>query len=1104
MKKKSIIAKVISMLMILSLLGSLWPNEIYADEATVPLKMQGLQDYTLQEEQLSVAVLFEEEKDHSHQIHAQIEGQLPDKDEMVLVFQKGMTLNEESLKDLPEHLEVVFPEEDEEGKAPYGAGYTFIRVKAKASSETSSVEKVPVGWLEEAKNILLGKAKAAETTPVEEDTISDIVIKSTESKADEKAPETISESSSSVVPEHKETPAREPWLWDVTFDIERLEAGDLLAVLQKDNYAMAETDAAMLDPMDEEQIDKEDKAEHADKSVIQIESHDAITDEEQPAENGLKLMAPLPLMSDLLMPRAYMNGAWVLFVVQTQKTPREESNRMVGQVPFQLYAVDGGREIPVGGIQYSTRHIINKNGFQGNLLYERLSWHRHYRLYVREVPQGFVKPEESVVEFYFDASGIHWVKGNTSILLYRAPDESHPLDDGEHYGFIRQDGKIGISKELSSWSGREAFCLQMYNDFPPSGKSTLYHQRETSPDSLGAIMKRSVRKAEPRAQDQEELYNRLRQVIAFTELHKEELLTTYQLNRPEWTRGDRYSDYGVYQALQRALWYYTDSMSLDDIKDYKKGSILEPIIRRAIEHILRESEHISPSEMDAVELGFYETDFIGKNRKPFQALLTYKVHLIELCVQKVDAQGHMLDGATFQIKSLSDDEFPLRRIESTPDHPLHEFCFTGLPAGRYELTEEQAPLTYQPIAPVIFEVVKENDGLRIIWPPDIPSAVTVQEDGLAIVVKNDHFKGSVDFSKEDTQGNKLDGVKFILKQYDSRQQKFITIRQDILSTGGGHIHLDQLDVERTYQLWETDPLPGFKKPHQAVAEFKVDRQGKVTISSGNRVIKNKRIGTNLKVVKQDKVSHTPLGGAVFEVFEITSGGQLQPYIYQDESGHSIRQWRTAEHTGEVVIPFLKDGHFLLREVKAPQGYKLPALTDILLEARQGSIFKVQSPLIENTLIVSNEKLQFSLKKIDEHGVLIKQTAVFSLYRKNAQGDKGEAIAERIHTEQGLITFKDLTPGEFLLYEEQAPDGYQPLTEPYHIVLNEKGEVSATYQGHAVALDKNMLPIVNQSDRGFVLPEAGGAGYEDGMHLGIVLLFSGFFAMMLRRRRKIGY
>lgn len=94
MKKKSIIAKVVSVLMMLSLLGSLWPNEIYADEASVLLKMQGLQDYTLQEEQLSVAVLFEEEKDHSRHIHAQIEGQLPDKDEMVLVFQKGMTINE--------------------------------------------------------------------------------------------------------------------------------------------------------------------------------------------------------------------------------------------------------------------------------------------------------------------------------------------------------------------------------------------------------------------------------------------------------------------------------------------------------------------------------------------------------------------------------------------------------------------------------------------------------------------------------------------------------------------------------------------------------------------------------------------------------------------------------------------------------------------------------------------------------------------------------------------------------------------------------------------------------------------------------------------------
>ena len=82
---------------------------------------------------------------------------------------------------------------------------------------------------------------------------------------------------------------------------------------------------------------------------------------------------------------------------------------IMGQVQYNLMEVSGGSE------------KLYKNGFvsfvKPDVEFTGLKLNTTYKMYIKNVPPGYERPVQSVAEFYFDTSGIHFTKGSGGIVL---------------------------------------------------------------------------------------------------------------------------------------------------------------------------------------------------------------------------------------------------------------------------------------------------------------------------------------------------------------------------------------------------------------------------------------------------------------------------------------------------------------------------------------------------------------------------------------------------------------------------------------------------------------------------------------------------------------
>ena len=265
-------------------------------------------------------------------------------------------------------------------------------------------------------------------------------------------------------------------------------------------------------------------------------------------------------------------------------------------------------------------------------------------------------------------------------------------------------------------------------------------------------------------------------------------------------------------------------------------------------------------------------------------------------------------------------------------------------------------------------------------------------------------------------------------------------------------------------------------------------------------VKNEKLitDTELTVVKKDKDSEKTLGGAVFEVYEVKERG-IQRYSYKDSAGQVIDQWTSSEQDGRFKIIFDREGKFYFKEVKAPKGYKLPAYENVQVDIKDGKVYQSKK-VVENEIIVNNEKLKFSIKKVDDKNRLIEKTAKFSLFKKEPDG-KEVAVKENVSTNDGVIEFTDIEAGNYLLYEVEAPSGFEKLKEPYEIDMKEDGTISVTHKKKAVKVEKDNAILVVNSPMKFNLPETGGMGRVVIYVAGVVMLF---FGVCLGVKKKVGY
>ena len=243
----------------------------------------------------------------------------------------------------------------------------------------------------------------------------------------------------------------------------------------------------------------------------------------------------------------------------------------------------------------------------------------------------------------------------------------------------------------------------------------------------------------------------------------------------------------------------------------------------------------------------------------------------------------------------------------------------------------------------------------------------------------------------------------------------------------------------------------------------------------------------------------------------TGGTKVQSFILDDADGTAV--------TAPLVLN--AENNWTLTVTNLPRGYCYYIVeqdSDDLEDYRQ--IYEPSAVAIPHTapesttfaLGVTNKFVKtryLVLKKVDMMDNSPLSGADFKLYSDEARTTEVTPSLVTSGTD-GVFTPADfvLEPGEYYLHEEQAPAGYDTLTQDVRIVVDEdngitafSGDTPLSVSSQESADGKSVtytLAIANSS--GYVLPKTGGIGTTIFYAVGTVLLLGSAVLLISRRRR----
>ncbi|KAB2498302.1 choice-of-anchor A family protein, partial [Bacillus cereus] len=302
--------------------------------------------------------------------------------------------------------------------------------------------------------------------------------------------------------------------------------------------------------------------------------------------------------------------------------------------------------------------------------------------------------------------------------------------------------------------------------------------------------------------------------------------------------------------------------------------------------------------------------------------------------------------------------------------------------------------------------VKEINAPEGYIKVDTPVKVTIDNTNvIELVMKNTKKveNGQFKLLKKDSEsGQLLPGAKFDVIDKDGK------VVETIVTDDKGEALSKRLPVG-SYTLKEVEAPKGYELSSSSVS-VDVEANKVLTVDVVNKKIPEKVTG-QFEIVKVDAEDKTKvLSDAEFEVYK---------------EGKKVDTLRT-DKTGKVVSQKLEPGKYILKETKAPQGYKLlKEEIEVVVEAD-----KVVEVQIENAKELGSLQV---IKKDAESGKVL-AGAEFKL-----KNEAGQVVGEAKTTNKdGVVKFENLVPGKYTLEEMKAPEGYKALevTVEVNVVANE--------------------------------------------------------------------
>ncbi|SCN05351.1 SpaA isopeptide-forming pilin-related protein [Bacillus wiedmannii] len=366
---------------------------------------------------------------------------------------------------------------------------------------------------------------------------------------------------------------------------------------------------------------------------------------------------------------------------------------------------------------------------------------------------------------------------------------------------------------------------------------------------------------------------------------------------------------------------------------------------------------------------------------------TKKVENGQFKLLKKDSEsGQLLPGAKFDVIDKDGNV-----VETIITDGKGEALSKQLPVGTYTLKEVEAPKGYELSSSLVHVDVAANNTVTV----DVLNKKIVEKaTGQFEIVKvdaNDKTKVLSDAEFEVYKDGK----------------KVETLRTDKT----GKVTSQKLEPG-TYTLKETKAPQGYKLLKEEI-EVVVEANKVVQVQIENA----KELGS-LQVIKKDAESGKVLQGAEFKL--------------KNETGQVVGEGKTTNKDGVVKFENLVPGKYTLEETKAPEGYKAVEV-------------KVEVNVVANEVAkreVLNEKVkeeitgQLEITKVDANDTgKTLAGAVFEIWKD------GTKIDTLTTNKNGKAISKKLEPGDYILKEVHAPEGYKLSDKEIKFkISNEKVEV----------------------------------------------------------------
>ena len=329
-----------------------------------------------------------------------------------------------------------------------------------------------------------------------------------------------------------------------------------------------------------------------------------------------------------------------------------------------------------------------------------------------------------------------------------------------------------------------------------------------------------------------------------------------------------------------------------------------------------------------------------------------------------------------------------------------EPTYFELDPGKYTLTET--------IAPEGFKLSTETIDFEVK-----PDGTTTN-----VVMYNEPF-GKVLISKKDiTNKEELPGATLIVKDANGKEVlKWVSLTEPKtfeLAPG-------------VYTLTEKAAPKGYKLSTEEIS-FEVKSDGTTT----NVVMYNEPLKTGAKISKQDITTKQELPGATL--------------VIKDANGKEIKKWVS---TTEPIYFELNPGKYTLTETIAPEGYKLSTET---------IDFEVKDDGTTTDVVMYNEPTKTGARISKQDITNKEELPGATLLVKDANGNE---IATWVSTSEPR--YIELEPGEYMLTEIQAPNGYDLSYEVVRFTVDSEGNATTDvvmYNSKTpVTSDKNILLTV---------------------------------------------